>query len=138
MGAPGRLPAGVLRGDEDHVDEVGDNHHGAVEGQLLFPLGVRGRPKDAHDCWDDDPGQGLRHNRREAEEVALRYLSNQETSAAEICIMYMSFTSRLSSSSGNLKGGRDVLERGEPGEIAKHSEAAEHLWRKGFQRQELQ
>ena len=62
-----------LHQDEDHVDEVGDNHHGAVEGQLLFPLGVRGRPKDAHDCWDDDPGQGLRHNGREAEEVALRY-----------------------------------------------------------------
>ena len=44
MGASGRLPAGVLRGDEDHVDEVGDNHHGAVEGQLL--LGWRDVPCD--------------------------------------------------------------------------------------------
>ena len=73
VSAPGGLPAGVLRGDEEDVEEVGDDHHGAIEGQLLFPLGVRGRPKDAHDGWDDDPRQGLRHDGREAEEVALRY-----------------------------------------------------------------
>ena len=73
MGAPGRLPAGVLRRDEDDVEEVGDDHHGAVEGQLLLPLGVLGRPKDAHDGRDDDPGQGGGHDGREAEEVALRY-----------------------------------------------------------------
>ena len=84
MGAPGRLPAGVLRRDEDDVEEVGDDHHGAVEGQLLLPLGVLGRPKDAHDGRDDDPGQGRGHDGREAEEVALRYFSNQELETAEI------------------------------------------------------
>ena len=87
MGAPGRLPAGVLRGDEDDVDEVGDDHHGAVEGQLLLPLGVLGRPKDAHDGWDDDPGQGRRHNGREAKEVTLRYFSNQEMKTAFIFLL---------------------------------------------------
>ena len=74
MGAPGRLPAGVLRGDEDDVEEVGDDHHSTVEGQQLLPLRVLGRPKDAHDGRDEDPWQGLRHNGREAEEVALRKL----------------------------------------------------------------
>ena len=44
MGALDGLPAGVLRGDEEDVEEVGDDHHEAIEGQLLFPLGVLGRP----------------------------------------------------------------------------------------------
>ena len=84
MGATGRLPGGMLRGDEDDVEEVGDDHHRAVEGQLLLPLGVLRRPKDAHDDRDDDPRHGLRHDGREAEEVALRYfqMKNLLTSAA--------------------------------------------------------
>lgn len=44
VGALDGLPAGVLRGDEEDVEEVGDDHHEAIEGQLLFPLGVLGRP----------------------------------------------------------------------------------------------
>ena len=112
VGATGRLPGSVLRGDEDDVEEVGDDHHGAVERKLLLPLGVLGRPKDAHDGRDDDPGHGLRHNGREAEEVALRYFRNQESSI--FCSLH-------------LEGWRDVLERGEAGKIAKHSEAAKHL-----------
>ena len=44
VSAPGGLPAGVLRGDEEDVEEVGDDHHGAIEGQLLFPLDVLCRP----------------------------------------------------------------------------------------------
>ena len=61
-----------LFGDEDDVKDVEDVHHGAVEGQLLLPLGVLGRPKDAHDGRDDDPRQRLRHDGGEAKEVALR------------------------------------------------------------------
>lgn len=94
MGAQGWLPAGVIRRDEDDVEQVGDDHllvfletcifvylfveevevvhHGGVEGQLLLPLGVLGRPKDAHDGRDDDPRQRLGHDGGEAKEVALR------------------------------------------------------------------
>ena len=94
MGAEGGLPAGMVRRDEDDVEKVGDDHlfvfletcifvylfvedvedvhHGAVEGQLLLPLGVLGRPKDAHDGRDDDPRQRLGHDGGEAKEVALR------------------------------------------------------------------
>ena len=68
-----RLPVGGLRGDEGDVEQVGEDHHGAVEGEQLLPLGGLGRAKGAHDGGDDDPGQGLRQNGGEAEEVALRY-----------------------------------------------------------------
>ena len=72
MGPLLRLPVGGLRGDEGDVEQVGEDHHGAVEGEQLLPLGGLGRAKGAHDGGDDDPGQGLRQNGGEAEEVALR------------------------------------------------------------------
>ena len=68
-----RLPVGGLRGDKGDVEQVGEDHHGAVEGEQLLPLGGLGGAKGAHDGGDDDPGQGLRQNGGEAEEVALRY-----------------------------------------------------------------